>query len=251
MEIRKCILKNNDCYLAGDRISPRGIVVHSTGANNPSLKRYVQPDDGVLGVNPNKNDWNRSDVGKCVHAFIGKDKNGKVRTYQTLPWTFRSWGCGSGSIGSYNNSRIQFEICEDALVDKKYFEEAFNEAIELCVYLCEKYDLKADSITSHAESHKKGYASNHGDCDHWLKKFGKDMNWFRREVASRLGDKPQPHLVRINTLNLNVRNGAGTKYRINNVVKRGEVYTIVEEKDGWGRLKSGAGWINLSYTVDV
>lgn len=25
-------------------------------------------------------------------------------------------------------------------------------------------------------------------------------------------------------------------------------YTIVEEKNGWGRLKSGAGWISLSYT---
>ena len=26
-------------------------------------------------------------------------------------------------------------------------------------------------------------------------------------------------------------------------------YTIVEEKNGWGRLKSGIGWINLKYTV--
>ena len=28
-------------------------------------------------------------------------------------------------------------------------------------------------------------------------------------------------------------------------------YTIVEEKNGWGRLKSGAGWISLSYTKKV
>lgn len=27
------------------------------------------------------------------------------------------------------------------------------------------------------------------------------------------------------------------------------VYTIVEEKDGWGRLKSGLGWIDLHYTA--
>ena len=28
-------------------------------------------------------------------------------------------------------------------------------------------------------------------------------------------------------------------------------YTIVEEKNGWGRFKSGIGWINLKYTVKV
>lgn len=28
-------------------------------------------------------------------------------------------------------------------------------------------------------------------------------------------------------------------------------YTIIEEKNGWGKLKSGVGWINLKYTVKV
>ena len=31
-------------------------------------------------------------------------------------------------------------------------------------------------------------------------------------------------------------------------VRRNEVYTIVGEKNGWGKLKSGAGWISLQYT---
>ena len=44
------------------------------------------------------------------------------------------------------------------------------------------------------------------------------------------------------------RAGAGTNYKINRTVKSGEVYTIVEEVNGWGRLKSGAGWISLAYT---
>ena len=56
MELRKCILTKNDCYKKGTKITPKGIVVHSTGANNPTLRRYVQPDDGILGVNKNKND---------------------------------------------------------------------------------------------------------------------------------------------------------------------------------------------------
>ena len=105
------------------------------------------------------------------------------------------WGCASGKKGSYNYTHIQFEICEDALKDEKYFNDAFGVAIEFCAYLCDKYNLSADSIVSHHEAHLKGYASNHGDCDHWLKKFNKNMNWFRNEVKAKLEKKdvkPEP-----------------------------------------------------------
>lgn len=47
---------------------------------------------------------------------------------------------------------------------------------------------------------------------------------------------------------LNVRSGAGTNYKKMGCVKKGEVFTIVEVKNDWGRLKSGAGWISLAYT---
>jgi SH3-like domain-containing protein len=57
------------------------------------------------------------------------------------------------------------------------------------------------------------------------------------------------YTVKINTSSLNVRKGAGTNYAVVTSVKQGEIYTIVEESNGWGKLKSGAGWINLSYTV--
>jgi N-acetylmuramoyl-L-alanine amidase len=58
-----------------------------------------------------------------------------------------------------------------------------------------------------------------------------------------------PFLVKINVDLLNVRAGAGTNYKINQSVKRGEVFTIVEVSGFWGKLKSGAGWIYLPYTV--
>ena len=54
--------------------------------------------------------------------------------------------------------------------------------------------------------------------------------------------------VRINTAVLNVRKEPNASSRIATQVRSGEVFTIVEEKDGWGKLLSGAGWINLSYT---
>lgn len=60
-----------------------------------------------------------------------------------------------------------------------------------------------------------------------------------------------PYLVRVTASALNVRIGAGLHYKIKTDVKKNEVFTIVEEKNGWGKLKSGAGWIKLSYTEKV
>ena len=202
MDIRQCFATNNDCYKAGKKIKPTGIVVHSTGTNNSYLKRYVQPDDGLLGKNPNNNHFNIPNLYKCVHAFIGKDKNGTVRIYQTLPWNYRCWGCGKGKKGTYNDRYIQFEICEDGLNDISYFNLTFNNAIELCAYLCKTYNIPVSNIVSHSEAYKKGYASNHADCHHWLKRFGKNMNWFRQQVTAKMNAvsaTTQPTTNKVNT----------------------------------------------------
>ena len=59
------------------------------------------------------------------------------------------------------------------------------------------------------------------------------------------------YIIKINTDVLNIRSGAGTNYKIVGQVKKYELYTIVDEKNGWGKLKSGAGWIALNYTTKV
>jgi hypothetical protein len=58
-------------------------------------------------------------------------------------------------------------------------------------------------------------------------------------------------LVKINTDELNIRKGGGVNFEIIGTVKRGEVYTITQQVGDWGQLKSGAGWINLKYTVRI
>jgi hypothetical protein len=58
-----------------------------------------------------------------------------------MPWDFKPWGCGSGPKGSCNNGWMQFEICEDNLTNKDYFEAAYKEACELTAYYCEMYNL--------------------------------------------------------------------------------------------------------------
>lgn len=185
MNLYKLILTNNACYKAGKTITPKGIMVHSTGANNPNLKRYVGPDDGLLGKNQSNNHWNQDKPdGRqvCVHAFIGKLEDGSIATYQTLPWNHRGWHAG----GSANDTHIGFEICEDGLTDASYFSAVYKEAVELCVYLCILYGLTEKEIICHSEGYKLGIASNHGDVMHWFPKHGKSMDAFRADVRKLL-----------------------------------------------------------------
>lgn len=192
MNLHKQILTQNACYKAGKTITPKGIMVHSTGANNPWLERYVGPDDGLLGVNAAGTHWNTPLPGGrqvCVHAFIGKLKDGTIATYQTLPWNMRGWHGG----GSSNDTHIGFEIFEDGLSDPAYFSAVYKEAVELCVYLCKQYGLTEKNIICHCEGCKLGIASNHGDVMHWFPKHGKNMDTFRADVKAGLSaETPSP-----------------------------------------------------------
>ena len=78
--------------------------------------------------------------------------------------------------------------------------------------------------------------------------------------TSVIPDEPQkpaadvPFLVRVSITDLNIRKGPGTDYARTQYIPRG-VYTIVAVSSGkgstagWGKLKSGAGWISLDYVT--
>lgn len=61
----------------------------------------------------------------------------------------------------------------------------------------------------------------------------------------------KPYKVKVTTDALNIRAGAGTTYSVVGCIRDQGVYTIIEEKNGWGRLKSKAGWISLQYTEKI
>ena len=205
MNLLTCILTQNDCYKTGQTITPKGVMVHSTGADNPNIKRYVQPVDSTpgreellkqLGVNANGNDWNHTARDACVHAFIGRLADGSIAACQTLPWNHRGWHAGTGTSGkSANDTHISFEICEDGLTDPDYFRLVYREAVELTAYLCKQYALDplADgAVICHQEGYRRGVASNHADVLHWFPRHGKSMDDFRADVAAELAPKPEP-----------------------------------------------------------
>lgn len=202
----QCFMRQSTWYNSAGTVPVRGVLWHSTGANNPYISRYVQPDDNapdraellkLLGVNKNKNDWNHTARKAGVHAFVGKLTGGEVSTVQVGEWNRKAWGCGSGKKGSCNNGWIQFEICEDGLNDPAYFEKVYREAVELTAYLCGLYDLDplgtvsyngvtVPHILCHQDSYRLGLGSGHADVLHWLPKFGKSMEDVRNDVNAAL-----------------------------------------------------------------
>lgn len=199
----QCFMRQSTWYKGAGSTTVRGVLWHSTGANNPTVKRYVQPDDNALdrekmlkliGVNKNGNDWNHIDRKAGVNAWIGKLASGEVAAVQVGPWVKKAWGCGSGKKGSCNNGWIQFEICEDSLTDKAYFEAVYQEAVELTAYLCTLYKLDplgtvryngvtVPVILCHQDSYRLGLGGNHADVYHWFNRYGKTMDDVRADVA--------------------------------------------------------------------
>ena len=188
MKLVQSILTKNPCYTAGKKITVKGLMLHSVGCPQPSAAVFIR-------------NWNSADYDRaCVHGFIdGND--GTV--YQTLPWNHRGWHGG----GSSNNTHIGVEMCEpacikytggstftcsDAATAKAVAKRTYEAAVELFAFLCEEYNLDptADGvIVSHAEGHKHGIASNHGDPEHHWKQLnaGYTMDGFRKAIKAAMG----------------------------------------------------------------
>lgn len=207
-----CMMTQSTCYQSTRPMKPVGFLIHSTGANNTSISRYVQPSDddankqkllNIIGTNRYGNDWNHIYYEAGVNAFIGELANGSVSSVQTLPWEYRPWGCGSGPKGSCNDGWIQCEICEDNLKNKAYFEKVYAEAVELVAYACKLYEINplgtvvlngvtVPTILCHKDSNSLGLGSAHGDVLHWFPKHGKTMEDFRNDVNKLINEPEKP-----------------------------------------------------------
>ena len=83
-----CMATQCQCYKSNKKMTIRGVLWHSTGANNPTLKRYVQPSEddpnkekllSIIGVNPNRNHHNKVTNNTAgLNAWIGKLADGSI-----------------------------------------------------------------------------------------------------------------------------------------------------------------------------
>lgn len=210
MEIVTKYQTKNMAYQTATPIAPVGIILHSTGANNPNLRRYVDYPER-LGVNQFGNHFNRGNADQIAHYYIGLEKDGKVIAVQTLPLDIACWGCGGGNKGSANynpHAHIQIEICEDQTADQTYYTACFKGAAELCADLCREYGWSSEAVISHKEAAEQGLASAHEDPEHWLSKNGHSMTRFRTLVKKRMNGKTPTTMYRVHAGSFKQRGGA-------------------------------------------
>ena len=185
---------SNGAYISGRTITPNGCVNHSLGVAQPSV-------DAIF------NNMNQAGAGWGVNAILGDFHKGEGKIILALKMNSRPWGCGSGSKGSYNNTRIQWEVCEPAghtysggtmigynvKKNQAYFDRMWKMLVAWNVYCIKKLGYSASDICDHSESYKAGYGTNHADMMHWLPKHGKSMDALRSEVKSIInGTTPAP-----------------------------------------------------------
>lgn len=238
----QCFMPDSTWYKGSGSFTPKGILWHDTGCDNPWLKRYVQPADNdpkrdellqLIGKNTYGNDWEHTEKQAGLNCWVGKLQNGQVATLQAGPWTKRPWGCGSGSKGSLNDTHIQWEICQDAKTDKAYFADVYEESVQLSAYLCKKFGIdpngtityrgiKVPTIVCHWDSYNLGCGSGHGDIYDW------DVMYDYLGISRKSVNINDPYN---NAINLRIRA---------DITKAMQEPQPTPTKDGW--VKSGDDW---------
>ena len=215
---------------------------------------------------------------KASADFIVDDA--EIVQYNLDPSKYYCWAVGGKKYGTMSTSlggryysqctnanSIHIEMCSRKkntqtlnVSDPDWYitDATVNNAVKLTKYLMQVYNIDSNHVIMHHMVTGKWcpqpWSKNEGALVEWnnfLSKLGAGTQSNATPIQNDVTTPVTAYLVRINTDVLNVRSGPGTQYPITTQVKRGSVYTIVAQDSGWGKLKSGAGWIKLSYTLPL
>jgi hypothetical protein len=248
----------NGAYTCGRTINPKGSVNHSVGCAQPNVDVFYKL-------------MNKESCGWGVNAILGDFHKGEGRILLTLKYNSRPWGCGAGSKGSWNNSKVQWEICEpaghtyaggtmigyDVAKNQQFFDRMWKMVVAWNVYMVKKFGYPVSGISDHAESYKAGYGSNHSDVGQWWPKHGKSMDALRKEVQTILNGGGSAILDQGKTVNYQSKviadDGLNCRDEPNGTIlmayPNGAILTITQEKNGWGF--TGAGWVSLQWVEKI
>ena len=181
----------------------------------------------------------------------------------------RSW-CSSNKANDHR--AITIEVASETKAPYKVTDEAMEALIKLLVDICHRNDI--EQLLWQGDKNLIGQVDKQNMTVHrWFKNKACPGEYLydrhteiAAEVNRRLGintemeentaDK-KPYRVRVIASCLNIRAGAGVNHAKRGEIRGCGIYTIIEtrsgqgSKSGWGRLKSGAGWISLDYTEKI
>lgn len=160
----------------------------------------------------------------------------------------RAW---TSSSPDNDNQAVTIEVANNTLGPNwTVSDKAMVSLIDLCVDICKRNGIQRLNFTGD----KTGNLTMHCYFKSTLcpgPYLKSKFPYIASEVNKRLGAEaaPEQFTVQITSSSLNVRKGPGTSYAVAQTVRKGQVFTIVQQQGGWGKLKSGAGWISLKYTA--
>lgn len=178
----------------------------------------------------------------------------------------RSW-CSSSKVN--DNRAITIECASDTTHPYAINDAVYKSLIDLCVDICKRNNIKelkwkADkSLIGQVDKQNmtvhRWFANKACPGDYIYNRLGQ----IAAEVNTRLGiksditKKSETFKVKVDITNLNIRTGPGTNYNKTGKFTGKGVFTIIEEKSGngstkgWGKLKSGLGWISLDFVTKI
>lgn len=160
----------------------------------------------------------------------------------------RAW---TSSSPDNDNQAVTIEVANNTLGPNwTVSDKAMTSLIDLCVDICKRNGIQRLNFTGD----KTGNLTMHCYFKSTLcpgPYLKSKFPYIASEVNKRLGAEaaPEPFIVQITASSLNVRKGPGTSYAVAQTVSKGQSFTIVQQQGGWGKLKSGAGWISLKHTA--
>ena len=183
----------------------------------------------------------------------------------------RSW-CSSSS--SNDNRAITIECASDTTYPYAINDKVYESLINLCTDICKRNNIKelkwkADkSLIGQPDKQNmtvhRWFAATACPGDYIYNRLGDIAD----KVNAKLGvststetpkkeSKNESFRVKVRVTDLNIRKGPGTNYANTGKFTGVGVFTITEVKSGkgstagWGKLKSGAGWISLDYASKI
>lgn len=186
-------------------------------------------------------------VKASAHRFVDDDS-----VTISVPDNYTAYHCGGGLQGKNghkffkictNTNSIGIEMC-DTKRNGKYevTPKTRSNAIALGKELVKKYGIKKENVIRHYDVTGK-------NCPAYFVKDEEAWKKFRDEIFEIEKKEFKTYYIKVNTKSLNVREGAGTKYKVIKTIKKDEKWLIRDEKNGWGKIR--IGWIKLSYTKKV
>lgn len=216
-----------------------------------------------------------SDPSKEASSNYGIGYDGKIGMY--VEEKDRSW-CSSNAEN--DNRAITIECASDTEEPYAINDAVYKSLINLCADICKRNGIKelkwkADkSLIGHPEEQNmtvhRWFANKSCPGDYIYNRLGKiaaevnaklrkssnGSSTTKKETPSSANSNKSievPFLAKIEINNLNIRKGPGSNYATTGKFTGKGTFTIVEVRSGqgsskgWGKLKSGAGWISLDY----